>query len=118
MARGDALALMTDSLNASLSQTVTVKGSQEISALPLNGRQVSNLEYLRPGLANIVTKSGTNEPPIRLRENFNALATFAASVHTDANGRAQVQVELPDNLTRYRVLALAVAGSKQFGSGE
>jgi alpha-2-macroglobulin len=58
------------------------------------------------------------QPPIRLRENFDALAVFAPSVHTDTNGRAQVQVKLPDNLTRYRVMAVAVAGGKQFGSGE
>jgi len=55
---------------------------------------------------------------IRLREDFNALAVFAPSVRTDANGRAQVQVKLPDNLTRYRVMAVAVAGGKQFGSAE
>ncbi|HEY0005146.1 MAG TPA: alpha-2-macroglobulin family protein [Pyrinomonadaceae bacterium] len=58
------------------------------------------------------------EPGIRLRENFNALAVFAASVPTDANGRAQVQVKIPDNLTRYRVMAVSVAGGKQFGAGE
>src|SRR5712692_8947493 len=55
---------------------------------------------------------------IALRLNFNALAVFSPSVRTDANGRAQVQVKLPDNLTRYRVMAVAVAGGKQFGSGE
>src|SRR6185369_5424196 len=53
-----------------------------------------------------------------LRENFNALAVFAPSVRTDVNGRAHVQVKLPDNLTRYRVMAVAVAGGTQFGSGE
>ncbi len=55
---------------------------------------------------------------IRLRENFNALAVFAPAVSTDANGRAQVTVKVPDNLTRYRVMAVSVAGGKQFGSGE
>src|SRR5207247_1249731 len=70
------------------------------------------------GIIDIVTKSGTNEPPIALRQNFNALAAFAPSVRTDASGHAQVQVKLPDNLTRYRVMAVAVAGGKQFGSGE
>jgi uncharacterized protein YfaS (alpha-2-macroglobulin family) len=55
---------------------------------------------------------------IRMRENFNALAVFAATVPTDANGRAQVTVKVPDNLTRYRVMAVSVAGGKQFGSGE
>ena len=28
------------------------------------------------------------------------------------------EIQLPDNLTRYRVMAVAVAGGKQFGSGE
>ena len=55
---------------------------------------------------------------IRVRENFNALAVFAASVPTDSNGRAEVKVKLPDNLTRYRVMAVSVADGKQFGSGE
>jgi uncharacterized protein YfaS (alpha-2-macroglobulin family) len=55
---------------------------------------------------------------IRLRADFNALAVFAPSVATDAQGRAEVKVKVPDNLTRYRVMAVSVAGGKQFGSGE
>ena len=55
---------------------------------------------------------------IRVRQDFNPLAAFAPSVSTDVNGRAEVKVKLPDNLTRYRVMAVAVAGGKQFGSGE
>src|SRR5260370_13351272 len=58
------------------------------------------------------------EPSISLRENFNALAVFAPSVHTDSNGRAQVQVKLPDNLTRYQGMAGPVAGGKQIGSAQ
>jgi alpha-2-macroglobulin len=55
---------------------------------------------------------------IRLRENFNALAVFAPSLPTDANGHAQVTVKIPDSLTRYRVMAVSVADGKQFGEGE
>jgi uncharacterized protein YfaS (alpha-2-macroglobulin family) len=55
---------------------------------------------------------------ISLRENFNALALFKTAVPTDASGRAQVAVKLPDNLTRYRITAVSVADGKQFGSGE
>lgn len=58
------------------------------------------------------------EPSISVRENFNALAVFAPAVKTDSDGRATVQVKLPDNLTRYRVMAVAVAGGKQFGMNE
>ena len=62
---------------------------------------------------------GSRRPnQIRIRQDFNALAVFAPSVPTDENGRAEVKVKLPDNLTRYRVMAVAVAGGKQFGSGE
>ena len=99
-------------------ETVNVT-SRQVAGLPINGRSYDSLALLKPGIANIVTKSGTNEPkPIRLRENFNALAVFSPSVRTNVNGRAQVQVKLPDNLTRYRVMAVAVAGGKQFGTGE
>ncbi|MEJ2758666.1 MAG: alpha-2-macroglobulin family protein, partial [Anaerolineales bacterium] len=57
--------------------------------------------------------------PITIRTNFNPLAVFAPEVTTDADGTASVNVSLPDNLTRYRVMVVAVDGSgKQFGSGE
>jgi uncharacterized protein YfaS (alpha-2-macroglobulin family) len=56
---------------------------------------------------------------IAIRIDFNPLATFAPEVHTDSSGRATVRVSLPDNLTRYRVMVVAVDdGGKQFGSGE
>ncbi|MFN0084597.1 MAG: alpha-2-macroglobulin family protein, partial [Blastocatellia bacterium] len=47
-----------------------------------------------------------------------ALANFAAALPTDAEGRARVDFKLPDNLTRYRIMAVAVAGDRQFGAGE
>jgi uncharacterized protein YfaS (alpha-2-macroglobulin family) len=59
-----------------------------------------------------------SQAQINLRQNFNALAVFAASLPTDASGRTQVKVKLPDNLTRYRVMAVSVAGGKLFGTGE
>ena len=56
--------------------------------------------------------------PIAVRSNFNPLAAFAPEVKTDAAGKASVTVKMPDNLTRYRVVAVAVAGARQFGKGE
>ncbi len=70
-------------------------------------------------LPNAPTALASRLPePIRIRQDFNALAVFLPAVPTDANGRAEVKVKLPDNLTRYRVMAVAVAGGKQFGAGE
>ncbi|HEX4453046.1 MAG TPA: Ig-like domain-containing protein [Kofleriaceae bacterium] len=56
--------------------------------------------------------------PIAIRTNFDALATFAPSVTTGADGTARVELALPDNLTRYRLVAIAASGAKQFGKGE
>jgi uncharacterized protein YfaS (alpha-2-macroglobulin family) len=58
------------------------------------------------------------EPPIAMRTDFRALALFAPAVSTDARGRAQVPLTLPDSLTRYRVMAVAVSGERFFGKGE
>src|SRR5690606_34655812 len=58
------------------------------------------------------------DTPIAVRKNFGALAVFAPEIRTDARGRADVAVKVPDNLTRYRVMVAAVAGQKQFGAGE
>ncbi len=55
------------------------------------------------------------EAPIALRADFNPLAHWSPAVATDAAGRATVEVKLPDNLTRYRVTVVAVAGGAQFG---
>ncbi len=63
--------------------------------------------------------AGPAQTPITVRSNFNPLATFAPEVRTDANGKASIRVKLPDNLTRYRVMVVAVDdGGNQFGSAE
>ncbi len=68
----------------------------------------------------VVEESGAAEPgaPIAVRQDFNPLAHWSPAVATDAEGRARVTVKLPDNLTRYRVIVVAVAGGKQFGKSQ
>ncbi len=56
--------------------------------------------------------------PIAVRKNFDPLAVFSPELVTDAAGRVRVPFKLPDNLTRYRVVAVALAGEKKFGKGE
>ncbi len=55
---------------------------------------------------------------VEVRKNLDALALFDPDVATDADGVATVDFELPDNLTRYRVMAVAVDGAERFGSTE
>ncbi len=67
---------------------------------------------------NMPDQQGAPTTPIAVRSNFDALALWAPSVRTDAAGKATVTINLPDSLTRYRVMAVAVSGVDRFGSGE
>jgi uncharacterized protein YfaS (alpha-2-macroglobulin family) len=60
----------------------------------------------------------TSTSPIDLRTNFDALAVYAPSESTNGAGRVKVDVPLPDSLTRYRIMAVAVDGADHFGKGE
>ena len=55
---------------------------------------------------------------VTVRQNLDPLALFDPDATTDASGRVTVEFDLPDNLTRYRVMAVAVDGAKRFGVAE
>ncbi len=108
--------------------------------LPINARAMSDMIQMSAGAVapspatksvakrqGVFAESERNMSPtvgdasqsqINLRENFNALVVFAPSVKTDANGKAVVPIKLPDNLTRYRIMAVSVDTGKRFGKGE
>ncbi|MBN2725395.1 MAG: Ig-like domain-containing protein [Deltaproteobacteria bacterium] len=62
--------------------------------------------------------SNDNSEAVKMRSNFNALALFAPEVTTDDSGNATVELALPDNLTRYRLMAVAVSGADKYGNAE
>jgi len=57
-------------------------------------------------------------PSTRVRTKFVPLAYWNPSVRTDASGAAAVDFTLPDDLTTWRVMALALAPDARFGNGE
>jgi len=75
-----------------------------------------------PTMTALANTGGGGEeilPAISVRSNFNPLAIFAPTVRTASNGEARVLIQLPDNLTRYRIMVVAVdGGGKKFGTGE
>jgi uncharacterized protein YfaS (alpha-2-macroglobulin family) len=60
---------------------------------------------------------GAGESEI-LRSRFRTTAFFLGSVTTDSTGVATVRARLPDNLTTFRVMAVAVTAGDRYGSGE
>lgn len=63
-------------------------------------------------------ESSARPDKIRVRTNFNALATFQANLVTDTSGTASVSYRLPDNLTGYRLMAVAADNNNRFGAAE
>jgi hypothetical protein len=99
-----------------VAETVTVTGTVDAKRRSRASRKAEAISADAPPPKPMEPSNNLSE--IAVRENFNALAVFSPSVRTDADGRAEVKVKLPDNLTRYRVMAVAVAGGKLAGMGE
>ncbi len=74
----------------------------------MRGR-VASVPSVRMGQASMA-----NAP----RKDFRANAVFSPLMHTDAQGKATLTVKMPDNLTRYRIIALATAKTHLFGKAE
>ena len=52
------------------------------------------------------------------RSDFKATAYYVSSVETSPSGKAKVRFTLPDNLTAFRIMAIAHTKDSAFGSGE
>ena len=53
-----------------------------------------------------------------LRSRFQTTAFFLGSIVTDADGRAVATAKLPDNVTTFRLMAVAVTAGDRYGSGQ
>lgn len=58
------------------------------------------------------------EAPTHSRSLFATTAYFRGNVRTDARGRAHVDVTMPENLTTFRIMAIAIGRDDHSGSGE
>ncbi len=74
-----------------------------------------------PASAPAAERSQTPGEPaqaIDIRKDFKPLAYYNGAVITDNNGHATVRFKLPDNLTTWRVIAIAETEDMRFGKGE
>jgi uncharacterized protein YfaS (alpha-2-macroglobulin family) len=72
--------------------------------------------YGEKGLVN--GGGGGGEGAGSFRNEFKTTVLFAPAVLTDAEGRAQVEFTLPDNLTTYRLMAVALTRGDKLGNGQ
>ncbi len=70
------------------------------------------------GYGTIGHGSGTGTGVVAARKDFRPNAVFSPQLHTGPDGKVQLTVQMPDNLTRFRVVALATANMRWFGKAE
>jgi uncharacterized protein YfaS (alpha-2-macroglobulin family) len=83
------------------------------------GRASGALAYAAAPMAAADASAGgavTGTPT--LRKDLSPIALFAPTLVTDQSGVARVDLKLPDDLTRYRIFAVASAQEDQFGKTE
>ncbi len=61
---------------------------------------------------------GGGGPDLSMRSVFKFVSYWQPALRPDADGRATIQFEVPDNLTGWRVLAMAVTPEDRMGLGE
>ena len=86
---------------------VEVMTSQMLSFL------IGRRHFGRKGASQGGDGSGLN-----IRKNFLPLAYWNPSLETDASGKAKFSFKVPDNLTSWRILLVAVDKEHRFGFGE
>jgi len=59
-----------------------------------------------------------NAGSTRVRTNFQPIAYWNGALRSDASGTASVDFTLPDDLTTWRVMAIAMTADARFGNGE
>lgn len=92
--------------------------NQMMKAAPRGALMKSSSAVEKKAMSADTAAPDSDGPAIALRSNFNPQALWTAAVHTDAQGKAQVSFKLPDNLTRYRITAVAADRNHKFGYGE
>ena len=55
---------------------------------------------------------------VAMRKNFVATPLWIGSATSDAEGRVTVKVTAPDNLSRFRIMAIVAAGADRFGHAQ
>ncbi|HEY9776949.1 MAG TPA: alpha-2-macroglobulin family protein [Planktothrix sp.] len=89
------------------------------AAAPSGGASVEKeMRFAGKSSADKGADSGATKPKFNVRKLFTNCALFAPSLVTDENGNVQVKLHLPDNLTRYRIMAAAVDKDTLFGHAE
>ncbi|MFO0676415.1 MAG: alpha-2-macroglobulin family protein [Polyangiaceae bacterium] len=97
----------------------TFTAPRALSVVPFDSRSTLARVFTPEGLIASGDKGGAGGDGGRsLRSDFRATAFFKGGVVTGDDGRTRVHFKLPDNLTTWRMMAVAVSKDDRFGFGQ
>ncbi len=104
---------VTASGEATVNATSASIVANQVSALPLMGRQAQGLLLLQPG-----TAAGKDTSTPRLREYFPETLLWQPEVITGADGKAEVKFRMADNITTWKMYTIASTKNGKVGFAE
>jgi uncharacterized protein YfaS (alpha-2-macroglobulin family) len=102
-------------------QEVVVTGAATLSTsenIQIRGLKSLDRDEAKFGYALAGRAAAAAAPRVTLRTEFRTTAFYLGAVRTNASGDAEVRAKLPDDLTTYRVMALAVDSGGRAGSAD
>lgn len=116
------LAVVDEAVLALLGTTTPDPAAHFYAPRPLSVQTSELRRALRlapqPGEKGEEPGGGGGEESEGMRSRFATTAAWLPGVLTDASGRAEVGFRLPDNLTRFRIMAVAADAGERFGSAD
>ncbi|MGI8602437.1 MAG: alpha-2-macroglobulin family protein [Verrucomicrobiales bacterium] len=97
-------------------QPVALAVQTGTSLMALLPEDPSELAFTNKGYA--IGGGGAEAIAEKLRKNFRPLAFWQAALTSGADGRVALKFTVPDNLTEFRVIAVASKDADRFGTGE
>jgi hypothetical protein len=101
-----------------ITEAVTIMAT-EVQDLPLNARSLSMLSVAKGGPAKAPATAA--RPPVatpRLRKDFPETLYWQPELLTDGGGRARLKFKLADNITTWKVSAIASTETGELGTAE
>src|SRR5699024_9398859 len=91
---------------------------------PPDGPDMANYSLVEKLLTRLEPKTGKGDTSgggggagIAMRSDFKHAAYWNANLQTDADGHAEFSFKVPDNLTRWRILVIAMRPGAAMGLG-
>ncbi|WP_051326947.1 alpha-2-macroglobulin family protein [Desulfatibacillum aliphaticivorans] len=86
--------------------------------IPINFTDADELQANVSGAFAEAGGAGASEESVHVRTEFADTAFWAGSLETDKNGHAQVEFDMPENLTAWKIKVWAMGHGTRVGQGE